>query len=47
MGKVLHTLTCTALLLICIQLSAQQVTLSGRVKLVSSENKLSLHAPWE
>jgi len=39
MGKVLHTLTCTALLLICIQLSAQQVTLSGRVKLVSSEKQ--------
>jgi plastocyanin len=39
MSKLPHTFTCTALLMICVQLSAQQVTLSGRVKLVSSEKQ--------
>lgn len=39
MSKLLRTFACTALLMICIQLSAQQVTLSGRVKLVSSEKQ--------
>jgi plastocyanin len=39
MGKLLPAFTCAALLLSFVQLSAQQVTLSGRVKLVSSEKQ--------
>ena len=39
MPKLLPSLACTALFLTCTQVSAQQVTLSGRVKLLSSEKQ--------